>query len=154
MDIPVHYEHLFQTPGLGVLRGYGHIIEDAKSHAPIDLGVVPRGPDQGKSAGAFPQDGIHRGHGSPRCHEGGIKGLGREYCIHIQIAAAMLADGLHLLDIPPSMHGGDLLHRGGLRGYEIAVELFRFDLIQDGSEAFFFLWMLSRLMEKIYGVID
>jgi len=52
------------------------------------------------------------------------------------------------------MHGGYLLYRGGLRSYEIAIELFRFDLIQDGIEAFFLLGMLSRLMEKIYRVID
>jgi len=54
MDVPVHYKHLFQTPGLGMLRGYGHIIEDAKSHASIDLGMVPWWSDQGKSAVIFP----------------------------------------------------------------------------------------------------
>jgi len=76
MDIPVHYEHLFQTPGLGVLRGYGHIIEDAKSHAPIDLGVVPRRPNQGKGAFVLRQDGIYGGHGPARRHQCCLIGSG------------------------------------------------------------------------------
>jgi len=66
----------------------------------------------------------------------------------------MLADGLHLLDIPPSMHSGDLIQGGWLRRYEIAFDLFGFDLIQDGSEALLFLGMGTCLMQKVYGVID
>ena len=75
MHIPVHDEHLLQTPGLGMLRGYGHVVEDAKAHAAVGHGMVAGRPHQSKGAVKTVHYGVHRRHGSARRHHGRVIGV-------------------------------------------------------------------------------
>ena len=154
MHIPVYYEHFFRSPRLGMLRGDGDVIEDAKSHAAIGLGVVPGRPDQGKGAVVLPEDGIDRGQCAACGHQGGIIGVFGKDCIDIQVAATVLADGFYLIDVPSSMYGCNLGYGRGLWGDEVYIELFRLNFIQYCGEALLFLRMAVRPVQEIDGMIN
>ena len=87
--------------------------------------MMPRRPDQSKGAIVTPENGINRGHCTAGGHQGGIVGVLRKDSIDIQVAATVLADGLYLIDIPPSVYGSNLGYGRELRCDEVNIELFR-----------------------------
>jgi len=55
-----------------MLRGYSHVVEDAKTHAAVRHGVVSGRPYQSKGAVIIADCSVHCRYGSTRRHQGGV----------------------------------------------------------------------------------